>query len=222
MLGIQNSMSATNSLRFGNNSYSTNEINAERDEKLQNIDGMRQELDSLADTFESNNDKVSKKAGKFTRLIASAVGLATTFVTAKYGSKIAINMFKKIGNSKVVTNVLDKAKKLKEPVKKAYNFVSKKMSNLVDKSGIKNSNFANKVKKLYDNKSVQNVVKTVKQYADDVKTRVSSLKGKKLQPIFENMMGASATASVLVDDLAGRNADKSSLDIALGASGGDK
>jgi len=222
MLGIQNSLPVTNSVRFGNNPYNTDDINAERDEKLQDIDGLKNEFNSLADTFDGSNNKVSKKAGKFARLAAAAVGLAATFVTAKYGSRVAINTFKKIGESKVVTKIVDKAKMLKEPIKKGCATVAQQVSNIVEKSGIKNSKIATTAKSLYKKEAVQNVVKTVGQYANDIKLRASSFKGAKLQSLFENTMGASAAASVLIDDLAGRNADKSALDIAMGASGGDK
>ena len=46
--------------------------------------------------------------------------------------------------------------------------------------------------------------------------------GDKVQTSIENTMAAATTASVIIDDLAGRNNNKSNVDLALGASGGDQ
>ena len=49
-----------------------------------------------------------------------------------------------------------------------------------------------------------------------------TVNGDKVQTSIENTMAASTTASVIIDDLAGRNNNKSNVDLALGASGGDQ
>ena len=51
---------------------------------------------------------------------------------------------------------------------------------------------------------------------------MKNINADKIQSGIENTMAASTTASVIIDDLAGRNDDKSNINLALGASGGDK
>ena len=62
----------------------------------------------------------------------------------------------------------------------------------------------------------------VKEYKEATKSFMKNINADKIQSGVENTMAASTTASVIIDDLAGRNDNKSNMNLALGASGGDK
>ena len=62
----------------------------------------------------------------------------------------------------------------------------------------------------------------MQKYKDATKSFMKNINADKIQSGIENTMAASTTASVIIDDLAGRNDDKSNINLALGASGGDK
>ena len=87
---------------------------------------------------------------------------------------------------------------------------------------LKNSQIGKKVVEFAEKPKVKNVIETVQGYKEAAKTLIKNINGDKVQTSIENTMAASTTASVIIDDLAGRNNNKSNVDLALGASGGDQ
>lgn len=244
MLGIQNSLPVNNSVKFGHresydynhhqdysydtpaeaDSYSQENIESERDAKLDELNKTRASFDELADTFDKNPNAISKGASKVVRFASAAVGVAATFVMAKYGSKVTIGALRNFAKSKTVTNLQEGAKKLSTPLTNGFKvvseFVSRKATPLMDK--LKNSQIGKKVVEFAEKPKVKNVIETVQGYKEAAKTLIKNINGDKVQTSIENTMAASTTASVIIDDLAGRNNNKSNVDLALGASGGDQ
>ena len=61
----------------------------------------------------------------------------------------------------------------------------------------------------------------IAKYAEPLKNTINSIKdtkidGKKIQNFVENAMAVTTTGSVIVDDLAGRNDEKSATELAAG------
>lgn len=241
MLGIQNSLPVTNSVKFGqavdsdtprydipdyeNDEFSKEAIEAEKNQKLQRIDEARANVDELADTLEANPDKMSKKAGKAVRIISGAIGLAGTFVMAKYGSKVTIGAFRNFAKSGTANGVVKGAKAAWAPIGKGLNTVKEAFSKAVSNpmvQAFKKSAMGKKVMAFAERPAVKSTLEKLQGYKEASKTLVKTINGDKVQNALENTMAASTTASVLIDDLAGRNTNKSNIDLAMGASGGDR
>ncbi len=242
MLGVQNSLPVTNSVKFGqrehynydnynhnydyddSDTFSQEDIESERDAKLKDLNETKASFDDLADNLDKNPNALSKGAGKVVRFASAAIGIATTFIMAKYGSKVTIGALRNFAKSKTATNVLEGAKKLSTPLtnsfKIASEFTSKKAGPLMNK--LKNSQIGKKVVEFAERPNVKNVLGKVQEYKDATKSFMKNINADKIQSGIENTMAASTTASVIIDDLAGRNDDKSNINLALGASGGDK
>lgn len=242
MLGVQNSLPVTNSVKFGqrehynydnynhnydyddSDTFSQEDIESERDAKLKDLNETRASFDDLADNLDKNPNAISKGAGKVVRFASAAIGIATTFIMAKYGSKVTIGALRTFAKSKTATNVLEGAKKLSTPLtngfKIASEFTSKKAVPLINK--LKMSPFGKKVVEFAEKPNVKNMLGKVKEYKEATKSFMKNINADKIQSGVENTMAASTTASVIIDDLAGRNDNKSNVNLALGASGGDK
>lgn len=196
-------------------------IEEERDEKVEQINEQKRQFDEIADELENSDSKITKKAGKLVRFGSAVMGLAATFVLAKYSSKLSIEGLKTIGKTKAAQGVIETAKKLKDPASKAYGVVKTFTKSIMEKP---------QVKEFLANPKVKNVVETTKKFVENpkvqkvlepVKNTVSSIRnikvnGKSVQSAVENTMAATTTGSVLVDNLTGRNSHKSNLDLATG------
>lgn len=245
MLGIQDKLPINSQVKFGSsfidddyyNDYNIPEqlpdsvelneeqINKERDEKIAKVNGVKQDFDNFADTLEKNPNKMFQKAGKFVRVGSMIAGLGVTFIMAKYGSKVSINAFKSFGKSEFVQGILKGGKKLFNKAKPISESVTSGLSNKVSNpiiNRLKDSKLGKMASKFLERSAIKNTVDKLVGYKEAGKLLIKSINGEKIQSAMENTMAASATASVLIDDLAGRNDNKSNLDIALGASGGDK
>ena len=242
MLGVQNSLPVTNSVKFGqrehynydnynhnydyddSDTFSQEDIESERDAKLKDLNETRASFDDLANNLDKNPNAISKGAGKVVRFASAAIGIATTFIMAKYGSKVTIGALRNFAKSKTATNVLEGAKKVSTPLtngfKIASEFASKKAAPLINK--LKMSPFGKKVVEFAEKPNVKNMLGKVKEYKEATKSFMKNINADKIQSGVENTMAASTTASVIIDDLAGRNDNKSNMNLALGASGGDK
>lgn len=240
MLGIQGSLPITNSVKFGQNPYldegdyvdysempknsSVNEfsneaINQERDKKLKNLNETKYVFDDVANNFDKNPDKFSKTASKALRFASAVVGLGVTFVTAKYGSRASIGMFKELGKSGLGKWVTKHGSSLAAAIsQKGGSLVNVlKESSIV--SNFMKSNMGKKIIQTLDKPLVKDVISFVK---GNSKEMVNKIKAVNFRSVIENTMGVSAATAVLVDDIAGRNDDKSNKDLFLGASGGDQ
>jgi hypothetical protein len=197
-------------------------IEAERDEKMKDVRSTQKDLNDFADNLEQSDSKVAKKMGKGARFIASAVGLAGTFLVSKYSSKLTIETLKSFGKSKTFAGLAEKLKPLKRPalkaVVKAKNFVSELMTKPYIKETVekaKNSNIGQKVSEFLKNDKIKQALEPIKNTWNSAKN--IKFNGEKIQSAFENTMAATATGSVLVDNLTGRNDNKSVVELATGS-----
>lgn len=243
MLSVQNNLPSCQPVKFKgyqeNNNYgrsyddepdtfSKDDIEEEKNQKLSGINDTRSSLDEMADTLDSNPDKISHKMSKAVRFASAVIGLAGTFVVAKYSSKLTINGMKNIAKSKFVQDAIKTlkggAEKAPEVLDKAKPFVNKVVENpklVKNIEALKNSKVGKAFKQFADTKFVKTAVAKAQAYGEAGKVFAKSITGNKVQSAVENTLAASTTASVLIDDLAGRNDRKSSMDLALGNSGGD-
>lgn len=202
-------------------SFDKEAIEAERDEKLDQINESRNNLDNLADELENSENKVARKASKLVRYGSAAFGLAATFVTAKVSSKLAIEALKSAGRSEGMQTVLKTAGSMKKPIMKTFEETVKFAKNLADKPIVKDnikkvvdSKFGQKAAEILKNEKVAKVLEPLKETVKSIKD--IKVNGKNIQNTAENVMAATTTGSVLIDDLAGRNSDKSNIDLATG------
>jgi len=243
MLGIQNSLPVTNTVKFKgeshidksqeycdfeelpNDEFSKKDIEAERDQKLAEIEKTQTDLNDFADNLDKNTDRVSKKASKVLRFTSAVLGLGSSFLIAKYSSKLSIEALKGLKNSKTAESFIKGANSEIKPLKGIFESVGKVFQKAVESpmaQKVKNSKIGNALKNLAEKPLIKNFIEQAKGYKEATKELIKSVKGEKIQNVVENTVAASATASVLIDDLAGRNDNKSNLELALGASGGDK
>ena len=245
MLGIQSNLPVTNSVKFGHSvdyedesfkpqdmepdefyhEPSQEELETERDKKLAKIEETKNDVDKFADSLEQNPSKLSKVAGKAVRVVSGALGLVTAFVTAKYGAKISIGILKGVAKSNMAKDAINITKSAFNPIKtglKSFGDTwSKHIGNPTIKA-LKDTTMGKKVAEFIKKPNVKSFIEKAEGYKEATKTLIKSINGEKVQTAVENTLAASATASVVIDDLAGRNKNKSNLDLALGASGGDK
>lgn len=247
MLGIQNSLPIANSVKFRGavtepsserpfdipddepdtfvKPITKEEIEAERDKKLADIEKTQADINDFAKSLENNPDKVSKKAGKLVRTGASILGLATAFVTAKYGAKISIGILKGVVNSKTAESAIKAGKTAMGPLGTGLKSIGSAWTKFVSHpvmSAFKKTSLGKNIAKFAEKPMVKNTLEKIAGYKEAAKVLTKSINREKVQGVVENTLAASTTASVLIDDLAGRNANKSNLDLALGTSGGDK
>lgn len=223
MLGIHNQPSAAyNSVPFkGVSSDLKYDIERERDEKLDQFSKDQADWNELADSLEKSDSKIAKKGSKIVRFGATLLGLAATFIGAKYGSKVAIETVKSLSKSGTGKTVVDAVKTMKEPVSKTFGAVKKGVTQVVERPEVKKV-----VENLKNSKTGQTIIKTLEseQFAkvmEPIKKTIDSMKnikinGSKVQSIIENTMAATTTGSVIVDNLAGRNDEKSATELASG------
>lgn len=243
MLGIQNQpqIGQNNSLSFqsrhNDRSYVNHDdeddfdsfdkkedIKSERESAKRQAEADKADWDNFADELENSDSKVSKKLGKGARFVASAVGLAGTFVVAKCSSKLTIETLKSFAKSKTMASTLETFKSVKEPLVNGYKMAKTFVKDVIEKPAIQEQ-----VAKLKDSrlgKAVDGFMKNekVKQYTEPLRNTISQLKdvkfnGQKIQNVAENTMAVTTTGSVLVDNLTGRNNDKSAIELATGSSG---
>ena len=225
MLGINNSMPKANQVKFhGSEDYRLSEYDIQsRDNMMADINATKADFDEFASSLDNNS--MTKKGSGFVRGVSTLIGLGGTFVMAKYGSKASINILKSIGKSSAVKKVVDGAKNASTPIQNHLaafkTMVSEKaVTPVIDK--LKPTKFYKGVQAILEKPMVKNGIEQLKVSVELAKTSLKSIKGDKVQSIAENTLAASTTASVLIDDLAGRNDDKSNFDLAMGASGGDQ
>ena len=240
MLGIQGSSPVTNLVKFGQNPYiddseyydysevsdhetpdrfSKEAINRERDEKLKDFNETKYVFDDVADNLDKNPDKFSKGASKVLRFASAVVGLGVTFVTAKYGSRASIGMFKELANSNLGKKVVEYGSSLMSTISKKGGSLVEVLKKSSIASNFMKSNIGQKLTRTLNKPLVKDAISFVKGNSKDM---VKKVKAVNFRSIVENTMGVSAATAVLVDDVAGRNDDKSNKDLFLGASGGDQ
>ena len=206
---------------MGNDYFDRDSMEAERDAKVDEINQSKQSLDDLADELENTDNKVSKKAGKGIRIAATLLGLAGTFVMAKYSSKLVIETLKNAANSPAIKSTVDSVRGLGTPIRKAADGIKqtviKAMENPAVKKNIdalKANKFVQKAGEFMKNEKVAKVLKPIEETMKSI--RDIKLNGKSIQAGIENTMAAVTTGSVLVDDLTGRNNHKSNVELATG------
>lgn len=244
MLGIQSNLPVSNPVKFGRSvdydegfkpqdmepdefyhEPSQEELEMERDKKLANIEETKSDVDKFADSLEQNPSKLSKGAGKAVRVVSGALGLVTAFVTAKYGAKISIGILKGVAKSNVAKDAVNISKSAFKPVANGFKSLGNAWSKFVGNPAIKtfkNTTLGKKTAEFMAKPNVKSFIEKAQGYVEATKTLAKSVNKQKVQTAVENTLATSATASVVIDDLAGRNKNKSNLDLALGASGGDK
>lgn len=220
-VGFQGSPGARPSFKSSHDSFDRDAIDAERDEKLDQIDEQKRQFDELADELENSDSNIVKKTGKGVRFIASVFGIIGTFVAAKYSSKVAIETLKTVAKNPAIQKTIESAKEAREPLGKlaviAKDFVTKvaekpKVKEAIAK--VTNSKAANVVREVLKNEKVAKVLEPVKNTLESVKN--IKINGKSIQNFVENTMAATTTGSVIVDNVTGRNNDKSNLEVASG------
>lgn len=206
---------------MGNDYFDRDSMEAERDAKVDEINQSKQSLNDLADELENTDNKVSKKAGKGIRIAATLLGLAGTFVMAKYSSKLVIETLKNAAKSPAVKSTVDSVRGLGAPIRKAAEGIKqsvvKAMENPAVKKNIdalKANKFVQKAGEFMRNEKVAKVLKPIEETMKSI--RDIKLNGKSIQAGIENTMAAVTTGSVLVDDLTGRNNHKSNVELATG------
>jgi cell fate (sporulation/competence/biofilm development) regulator YlbF (YheA/YmcA/DUF963 family) len=209
------------SSEIDNDDFSKEDIEAERDAKVDDINKQKEDWDNLADELENSDNKFSKKLAKPIRWCASLLGLAATFVLAKYSSKLTLETLKSFTKTEGAKATIDSLKNAKEPIKNVIQS-GKKIVN----EAIQNPKVQECIKSLKDSKAGKAVAEFMKnekvaKVLEPLKTTFESIKnikidGAKIQSGVENTMAATTTASVAVDNLTGRNNGKSNLDLATG------
>lgn len=201
------------------------DIESERDEKVDQYTRDQADWNEFADNLEKSDSKVAKKASKVVRFGAALIGVAAAFVGAKYGSRLTIETLKSLSKSKTAQSVVDGAKKMKEPAMKTFGMIKEGAKKLADSPAVKD--MIEKVKTSKVGKKVGEMAtkfmknEKVVKYAEPLKNTFESIKntkidGKKIQNFVENAMAVTTTGSVIVDDLAGRNDEKSATELAAG------
>lgn len=201
--------------------FDEEQAKAERDRQLDTIKKQQQEMNETAEKLEEIDSKYAKGAGKLFRIGAAVVGIAGTFVASKYSSKLLIETLKtavKNPSLKVIPNTVES---LKEPLSNLSKNAGVMFDNLMKNPKIKanvdkvvDSGFGKTVKSVLDNKFVKSCVEPIKNTLLSVKD--IKINGKSIQKGVENTMAATTTGCVIIDDLTGRNNDKSSVDLATG------
>ena len=196
-------------------------IEAEGEEKIDQINQSKGDLENLADELDKSNSKVAKTASKFVRYGAAALGIVATFVAAKVSSKLAIETLKSFGKSKGAQTIISVAKSSGEPLKKVFSNSKNLLGKVVENPVVKEN-----IEKVMNSKIGQEATKILKhekvaKLAEPIKNTIKSIKdikinGKSVQAWAENIMAATTTGSVIVDDIAGRNKDKSNAELATG------
>lgn len=205
-------------------SFDKENIEIERNKARRQFDEDRAGWDNFADELESSDNKVSKGMGKGARFVATAIGLAGTFVVAKYSSKLTIETFKSLAKSKTVQSAIDRLSGLKKPIDRIKEVTSGAVKNITERpavktklNAIKNSSAVKSARDFIRNEKVQAVLEPVKNTLSSVKN--IKINGKKIQSGIENTMAATVVGSDIVDTLAGRNDNKSAVELAAGSSG---
>ncbi|MCM1265859.1 MAG: hypothetical protein NC200_06635 [Candidatus Gastranaerophilales bacterium] len=197
-------------------------IKNERDAEKDKIDKTQKGWEEFANELESSDNKAVKKMGTGARFIASAVGLAGTFVVSKYSSKLTIETLKSFGKSNTMKGTMETIESAKKPLIDMWNGAKKLATDLAEKPAVKekieafkNSKPGKAVSDFFANEKVKKVTEPIKNTIDSIKD--TKINGEKLQSAAENTMAATATGSVLVDNLTGRNDNKSAIELATGS-----
>lgn len=209
MIGIQHYPNVTaNAVAFKSLNESTQDAKNERDKKLQDINNEKAEWEEFANQLENSDVKIIKKSSKLARFCASAFGLAATFIGAKYGSKIAIESLKTLGKSPTSKTITGHIAGIGEKIKGYAN--SPIVKDTVEK--MKGTNAYQAVEGFFKNEKVAKILEPVKNTVNSIKN--TKINGQKVQSCVENTMAGVTTGSVLVDNIAGRNDDKSIVELA--------
>lgn len=218
MLGIQNysQYQLQSKPSFKSNDFDKDRMKSEMDDISNQYDEDARGWNDLADDLENSDSKVSKKMGKGARLIASLIGLAGTFAVTKYSSKLTIETIKNLVKKGPVKNAFASLEKLKEPLSTVMNKAkgivnSESVQSVVN--NVKNSRFGLKVSDFVKNEKFQSIIEPLKTTFKSIKS--PKINGQRVQSFAENVMAGTATASVAVDNLTGRNDDKNALELAL-------
>ena len=194
----------------------------EQKEKMEAVRKHQQDMQETADKLEEIDSKYAKGASKLFRYGAAAVGIVGTFFASKYSSKLLIETLKTAAKNPSLKNIPNAIGKIKDP---AMNLVNN-AKGIVD-TALKNPKIAEKIEKvanssvvktaktLLDNKAVSKVLEPLKNTLASVKD--IKINGKSIQSAVENTMAATTTGCVIIDDLTGRNNDKSTIDLATGS-----
>lgn len=223
MLGIHNQPNVvTPSISFrGEISDIKRKIEDEGQEKIDQFEKDQADWNEFADNLEKSDNKVAKKASKFVRIGASLLGIAATFVGAKVGSKVAIETVKTLGKGSTAKTIVEGAKKMQEPLTRTWNSIVGGAKKVAETPAVKeivakakDSRVGKAVTQALENEKVAKVLEPLKKTIESVKD--IKVDGKKVQSVIENTMAGVTTGSVIVDDLAGRNNNKSNAELAVG------
>ena len=233
MLGIQNTLPVSNSVKFkserdfentgrdeaissfdeeSGDTFDSRSLEDEKNNRLETVNKTKSSLDELADNLDSNPNRVSKHASKAVRFSSSVVGLVATFVGAKYGAKATIGLAKNVAHSKFVGQGIAEATKGLKFAKPTFEKISSKITN-VFKPITENPNLKAKVEAFTNKSFVKKATGIVSGYAETVK---AYLTGANLQKAAENTLALSTTTAVAIDGATGRNNGKSNFELALG------
>ncbi len=201
--------------------FDKDSVERDRDKKLEEIKKQQQALEDAAAQIEETGVIGSNKAGKGLRFISTVLGLAATFVVAKGSSKIAIETLKSVAKSGSIKKGVEAIAGMKEPVQKVFTEARKVVGGLMENPKIKDavtkladSKIGKTVKTVLENKNVEKVLEPLKNTIASVKD--IKINGKTIQSATENTMATITTGSVLVDNLTGRNNNKSNVELATG------
>ena len=194
----------------------------ERDKKLEEIESQKSSLEETAEKLEEIDSPYAKKAGKVFRFGAAVVGIAGTFLASKYSAKLTIETLKSVAKNPKLAELAKGAEVIKQPISEIAGGVKKLADIAMENPSIKanvekvvNSKAVKTAKAILDNKIVSNVLEPLKNTIKSVKD--IKVNGKSVQSGIENTMAATTTGCVIIDDLTGRNNDKSNSDLALGS-----
>ena len=159
------------------------DIERERDAKLNDVKDVQKGWEDFAKELEESDSKAMSKLGKGARLVASAVGLAGTFLVAKYSSKLTIETFKSFAKSKTMKGTMESMKGLKKPFQNTWNSITKFAGELVEKPAIKSKIDMVKNSKLV--KGTQEFLnkESVKKLTEPIKNTLKSVKDIKINDI---------------------------------------
>ena len=194
----------------------------ELDAKMESVRKHQQEMEETAEKLEEIDSKYAKGAGKLFRYGAAAVGILGTFFASKYSSKLLIETLKTAAKSPSLQKIPETLKTVQKPAMDAVQSAKGAVN-----EALKNPKVAEKIAKITDSKIVKTAKailenKTVSKVLEPVKNTLLAAKdikinGKSVQSAVENTMAATTTGCVIIDDLTGRNNNKSVVDLATGS-----
>ena len=197
--------------------FDDTEIVNERDAQIAKVTEGTDQLKDIADVFVNSDNKMAQKAGKGIGKLAQFIGIvAGAFIFSKFSARALIEGGKKALDTPIVKSSLEKAGSMKEPaikfvtstVEKVSKFVSEnpKMQEALTK--FKDSRVGTFVKSALNSEKLAPIMTPIK---NTLSSTVGMLKdGSKIQKGVENLFGASAATSAVVNEVANKNPETKS------------